>query len=314
MADALYIGSLVLENIKPQPKGEPSIELVISSTKNGVITAEAVDMDISGKRGRQTLSVSLESLSENEQNIPDFEFNQDEEPLAELYGRPADADTYVEDEKRKFPWLLIICIALIVTAIALVLWIFLFQGFGAKGSSITGGAQQTTQASAQASQTQTPAQTAQSAAQAPATPTQPATPAQPAAPAQTTTPATQSPIQTAQSAVQAPATTTQPATPAQPATPTQPAIPVIQAPAQAPVSTTTTARVRPQAPVASYKVPAVIPKEGVVYRVRYGDTLWDIAEAFYRNPLLYPRIARFNNIRNPDRIISGSTIRVPPRN
>ena len=30
MADALYMGSLVVENIRPRPKGEPSIELVIS--------------------------------------------------------------------------------------------------------------------------------------------------------------------------------------------------------------------------------------------------------------------------------------------
>jgi nucleoid-associated protein YgaU len=90
---------------------------------------------------------------------------------------------------------------------------------------------------------------------------------------------------------------------------------VIQAPAQAPVVTNTPAgRERTVPPVATYNVPSVIPREGVPYRVRYGDTLWDIAEAFYRNPWLYPRIAQFNNIRNPDLIIAGTTIRVPPRN
>ncbi|MDR1301294.1 MAG: LysM peptidoglycan-binding domain-containing protein, partial [Treponema sp.] len=47
---------------------------------------------------------------------------------------------------------------------------------------------------------------------------------------------------------------------------------------------------------------------------RWGDTLWDISEAFYRNPWLYPRIARFNNIRRPDLIVAGSVIRIPPRN
>jgi nucleoid-associated protein YgaU len=66
--------------------------------------------------------------------------------------------------------------------------------------------------------------------------------------------------------------------------------------------------------VANFKVPATIPKEGFAYRIRYGDTLWDISEAFYRNPRLYPRIARFNNIRNPNMIISGRTIRIPPKN
>jgi nucleoid-associated protein YgaU len=61
-------------------------------------------------------------------------------------------------------------------------------------------------------------------------------------------------------------------------------------------------------------VPATIPREGVPYKIRWGDTLWDIAAAFYRNPWLYPRIARFNNIRNPNLIISGTTIRIPPKN
>ncbi|MDR0590117.1 MAG: LysM peptidoglycan-binding domain-containing protein [Spirochaetaceae bacterium] len=48
--------------------------------------------------------------------------------------------------------------------------------------------------------------------------------------------------------------------------------------------------------------------------MQWGDTLWEISEAFYRNPWLYSRIARFNNIRDPNRIISGITIRIPPRN
>ncbi|GAB6392859.1 MAG: LysM peptidoglycan-binding domain-containing protein [Treponematales bacterium] len=89
--------------------------------------------------------------------------------------------------------------------------------------------------------------------------------------------------------------------------------PVITAPPEPPAAPSAERRSRPRPPVASYKVPSVIPKDGAAYRVRWGDTLWDIADAFYRNPWLYPRIARFNNIRNPDLIISGRTIRVPPR-
>jgi nucleoid-associated protein YgaU len=89
--------------------------------------------------------------------------------------------------------------------------------------------------------------------------------------------------------------------------------PVIAAPEVAP-EPVEAERTRPVPPVRSYRVPATIPRNGAPYRIRWGDTLWDIAEAFYRNPWLYPRIARFNNIRNPDLIISGRTIRVPPRN
>jgi nucleoid-associated protein YgaU len=89
--------------------------------------------------------------------------------------------------------------------------------------------------------------------------------------------------------------------------------PVIQAPAAPPAPRVQTVRVRPPAPVSSYNVPAVIPREGVEYRIRWGDTLWDISEAFYRDPWMYPRIARHNNIRNPNLIISGQTIRIPPK-
>ncbi|MCL2373869.1 MAG: LysM peptidoglycan-binding domain-containing protein, partial [Treponema sp.] len=110
-----------------------------------------------------------------------------------------------------------------------------------------------------------------------------------------------------------------PAPPAPPAvTPppaaVQPPPPVIQAPAAPPPVAAPAPRLRPPPPVASFRVPAVIPRGGVPYRIRYGDTLWDIAEAFYRDPLLYPHIARFNNIRNPNLIISGTLIHVPPRN
>ncbi|MBP3710478.1 MAG: LysM peptidoglycan-binding domain-containing protein [Treponema sp.] len=49
----------------------------------------------------------------------------------------------------------------------------------------------------------------------------------------------------------------------------------------------------------------------VVYRIKWGDTLWDIADAYYKNPWRYQRIARYNNIRNPDYIISGTTIVIP---
>jgi nucleoid-associated protein YgaU len=91
-------------------------------------------------------------------------------------------------------------------------------------------------------------------------------------------------------------------------------VPLIEAPVQAPEPPLEEVpRSRPAPPVASYKVPTTIPPSGAPYRIRWGDTLWDISEAFYRNPWLYLRIARFNNIRNPDLIVSGTIIRIPPR-
>jgi nucleoid-associated protein YgaU len=60
-------------------------------------------------------------------------------------------------------------------------------------------------------------------------------------------------------------------------------------------------------------VPQTIPREGIAYRIRWGDTLWDISEAFYRNPWLYPAIVRHNRIRNPNLIVSGTEITIPVR-
>lgn len=57
--------------------------------------------------------------------------------------------------------------------------------------------------------------------------------------------------------------------------------------------------------------PAPEKKKDIKYRIRWGDTLWDISEAYYKNPWRYPKIAKYNKIRNPDLIISGTDILIP---
>jgi hypothetical protein len=267
MADALYIGSLVVENIKPRPKGEPSIELVISSTESGEIVADAIDLDSSTQGEHHYLNVSLKSLDEDnrEYEIPDFELEQNESPPTGLYEK---AKKIHEKEEKRFPWLVVVCAGLVLAGICIAAWLLVFRGRLPPGSS--------EQASSR-----------------------PPAEAQPSPPA----PAPQAP-QTPPAARETP-----PPPPAQPSPP-----PVIQAPVTPPPAPAQAGRKRPAPPVASYKAPTTIPREGAPYRIRWGDTLWDISEAFYRNPWLYPRIARFNNIRNPDLIISGRTIRIPPRN
>jgi len=287
MADALYIGSLVVENIKPRPKGEPSIEMVISSSANGEIIADAVDLDQTVKGEHQTLNVSLKSLDEDnrEYDIPDFELEQNESPPTGLYGKA----TQIHDEERKgFPWLVVVCGALILAAIILAIWLLFYRGATRMDSANRSAPDQST--------------------------TQSAAPVTPAAPAVEPAPQAPQPVQQAAPAAQTPApAAVQPSVQPEAAQPPAALPPVIQAPAKAPPAASPGRRTRPTPPVASYKVPSVIPKAGVAYKIRWGDTLWDIAGAFYRNPWLYPRIARFNNIRNPDLIIAGTTIRVPPR-
>lgn len=51
----------------------------------------------------------------------------------------------------------------------------------------------------------------------------------------------------------------------------------------------------------------------ITYKIKWGDTLWDIADSYYKNPWNYKKIARYNNIKNPDYIISGTTITIPAK-
>jgi nucleoid-associated protein YgaU len=283
MADALYIGSLVVEDIREKPKGEPSIEMIIACDAEGHISADALDLDTGSGGHHQYLNVSLKSLDEDNRDIelPDFELEQQDSPPQGLYERAAAVKKQEEKKKAGRLWPLVILLGVLVIAACLALFFFFIHGrdlFG-KGKSTAGVPE------VQSAQPESPPAPVESSPQ-------PVVPAEPAVP-----PATP-PVQPA-------------VPPAAPVAP-KPTPPLIQAPAQSRPAVRTSRTRNP--PVASYKVPAVIPRNGVAYKIRWGDTLWDIAEAFYRNPWLYPRIARYNNIRNPDLIISGTTIRIPPKN
>lgn len=67
----------------------------------------------------------------------------------------------------------------------------------------------------------------------------------------------------------------------------------------------------PDAETVAPAPPAPSTEDDIIYRIKWGDTLWDISEAYYRNPWRYRRIADYNNIRDPDYIISGTVIRIP---
>jgi hypothetical protein len=50
---------------------------------------------------------------------------------------------------------------------------------------------------------------------------------------------------------------------------------------------------------------------GLWHDIKKGDTLWDISATYYRNPWLYPRIARENRIADPDLILAGKKLFIP---
>ncbi len=261
MADAIYIGSLVVENIKPRPKGEPSIELIIASNAEDEITADARDMDALAESDLHHLSVSLQSLDDDTRNydIPDFEIDSTESPPQGLYEHALKIKE--ADSKKKFPWIWVIIGILLLVFIGVLIYVLMNRG--------NSGTAETRDAVA----TEKPAQ--EDSAPPPQAPEPPKS------------------VPENIPVIQAPP-------PVQP----KPEEPAVVVPRTRPEPTATSGS----------NVPETIPREGVVYKIRWGDTLWDISEAYYRNPWLYPRIARFNGIRNPDLIISGTTIRIPPQN
>lgn len=52
---------------------------------------------------------------------------------------------------------------------------------------------------------------------------------------------------------------------------------------------------------------------GVWYKIRWGDTLWEISSSFYDNPWMYGQIAEENEIHNPDRIFAEESIFIPKK-
>jgi LysM repeat protein len=279
LADAYPIGRMVIEPIKPAQKGEPSIKLVVSSNQKGEISVDAVDLDPSSGDEHKLLQVHLDSEAGyiQEQQPPEVNL--------EFVGVPPSGLYEPESEQRRVPWLLLIGILLFL--LGGILGFFLFKGkipLNFEDSSPVMTYSQSTADISDGAESAVPA----------SIPPQEASAAVPLA-----TPSSTEVTGLIREA---------------PIPQTEVPVLVIEAPVTAPPQEMTPNRNRPAPPVASYKVPATIPRSGVSYQIRWGDTLWDISEAFYRNPWLYLRIARFNNIRRPDLIVAGRTIRIPPRN
>ncbi len=56
--------------------------------------------------------------------------------------------------------------------------------------------------------------------------------------------------------------------------------------------------------------PVAEAEKSVRYRIKKGDTLWDISAAYYRTPWKYKKIAKDNNIKNPDLIFTGTYLNI----
>ena len=110
----------------------------------------------------------------------------------------------------------------------------------------------------------------------------------------------------------APAVTQPEAAPAQQAAPAAPE----PAPAAAQASQATAPAAPAPAPAPAAAPAAAAPKPaagGFDYKLKWGDTLWELSYTFYHNPWYFGKIAKANKIKNPDHIIAGHTIWIPPR-
>jgi hypothetical protein len=250
MNNASYIGTLLVENITQKEKGDPSIELVISYSEDGELSATAHDIDNPDGKNKALLIVSMPSSKDNA-NLDDFEFE---------HAAMEDNKFAANVKRAKTANLAVIVSAAIIVALAVfVLWFFVLRTKPPRFEA-----------------------SPQSLAETPPAETVPMPPV------------------------------ITPEIPPSGQILTEEPLPAVPSPPLAIPPQTQASRRQPLAPVYSAKIPDVIPPGGVKYRLRWGDTLCDVSQAFYKTPWHYRYIARYNGFRNPNRIVSGRTITIPP--
>jgi hypothetical protein len=146
LADARYIGSLLIEDIVRGKKGEADIELTVALDESMTVSAAARDV---GSGQRQSISVSLNAVMEEDlYDIPEFEFDDtdgqweegesaadeeyEQEPFGEdeYDGMSASIPQELLEPERRKPLMLILFIVLGVSAVVILAYLLfqLFQG------------------------------------------------------------------------------------------------------------------------------------------------------------------------------------------
>ena len=244
--DTDYIGTLMIENIQPAPVKEPEVEVVLGVDEQGNLEATASDV-LTGES--QSLSVSLQSLSQGPADYPEFELEREGAGRDDFEENLLTGETYPFSgsdrrkervgKKRRNPLLLVGFIILSLILIAAIAFVVFKAVGGTPIPALFAGRQEASPAAQSQEAAETPQQ--------------------------------------------------------------QPAAAETAAGQQTPES---------EASEAAQSAAAGV-EEGLWYEVKWGDTLWDIAGTYYRNPWLYPKIARENGISNPDLIFAGTRLFVP---
>ena len=299
-SDPLYIGSLIVEDIHERASGEPTIELQLALDEDKNLSAEAVDKD-SGSH--QALRVSLETFAEPVFDDLDFDLSS-ETADADIdlsasnvntdddFGTQHEfsASTFYTDEddeeepqsKRGMPvWLLIILILLGIAALILGILLLTKKNLAEDNPPLD----VQPEAAVVVPSDRPPVQEPAKPVPAPSLPAEePVT--EPPAPQ----PTGSSPIEQSVPPQSVQQEQPNPQQPAKQEPPVQQTAPAVKEPAA-----------------------SVSAQKAIRYKLRWGDTLWDLSETYYRNPWLYTKIATHNKLKNPDLIISGTYIEIPPQ-
>ena len=292
-SDPLYIGSLIVEDIHEKAAGEPTIELQLELDEDKNLSAEAVDKD-SGSH--QALRVSLETFADQAFDDLDFDLsseaadadinlsaaNVDTDDSSETHQEFSAAAFYTDEDDEKEPepkrgmpvWLLILLILLGIAALVLGILLLTKKNLAEEDRPMVVQPDVTTVVPSK----KPPMQESSTSNTAPSLPADKSV-TEPPAPNPTVLPEPPAPQQ-----------------------PVQQEEPVKQEP---PVQQTEPAVKEPAA--------SVLAQKAIRYKLRWGDTLWDLSETYYRNPWLYTKIAKHNKLKNPDLIISGTYIEIPPQ-
>ncbi len=291
LENAQYIGSLIIENIPPAAQGEPEIELILGVDAKGELTAEASDRSTGES---QTFSIGMRTLEEGETyEVPDFSVEEhvdagsDADPSAE-----PDDELVLEDvgdgREQTFD------------EVPLTGDTYPVSGADRRRDHLhhrgparrRGGVEPRPRGGAGITIVLVVLALALLAALG-----------------YVVYRLIWGPPITSFSSLFCPPAVETAATPAEPSAPMEPASPAAPAatePAEpaAPAVETATSTTATSTTTAS---------AGVTYRIKRGDTLWDLSSTYYRNPWLFPVIARANGIKNPDLIIAGARIVIPER-
>jgi len=114
MVDAIFIGSFIIDNIDPLPKGEAHIELTVSSYGNGDINAYAVQWN-SGEKGEQHCLDLSRKLIKVIDTATEIEYYQ-----PQFFRKPPPGLLPALKYKKRRPWLAAIFVILVFVISVLV--------------------------------------------------------------------------------------------------------------------------------------------------------------------------------------------------